>query len=75
MNNFDISGYLSAFSELIRAAGTTEEIIDKDFCECIKKVGACLGVFKAELMVIGYSFPENIVILRPTIVILPIQRL
>lgn len=62
MNNFDISGYLSAFSELIRAAGTTEEIIDKDFCECIKKVGACLGVFKAELMVIGYSFPENIVI-------------
>ena len=62
MNRFDISSYLSAFSELIRAAGNTEEIIDKDFCESIKKVGACLGVFKAELMVIGYSFPENIVI-------------
>ena len=40
MNKFDISSYLSAFSDLIRAAGSTEEIIDKDFCESIKKAGA-----------------------------------
>ncbi len=62
MNKFDISSYLSAFSELIRAAGRSEEIIDKDFCDGIKKIGGYLGVFKAELMIIGYSFPENIVI-------------
>ncbi|HAG69459.1 MAG TPA: GGDEF domain-containing protein [Lachnospiraceae bacterium] len=62
MSRLDIPGYLSAFSELIRAAGNSEELVDRDFCQEIQKVGACLGIFKAELMVIGYSFPENIVI-------------
>ncbi len=62
MSKFDISSYLSAFSDLIRAAGNTDDLIDKEFCDGIKKLGVILGIFKAELMVIGYSLPENIVI-------------
>ena len=49
MSKFDISSYLSAFSDLIRAAGNTDDLIDKEFCDGIKKLGVILGIFKAEL--------------------------
>ena len=59
---FDVAGYLSAFSELIRAASDTTELIDKEFCDGMADVGKYLGIVKAEIMVIGYSLPENILI-------------
>ncbi|MCR5788653.1 MAG: EAL domain-containing protein, partial [Lachnospiraceae bacterium] len=59
---FDITSYLNAFSDLIRAAGSCDDLIDKDFCGGISKVGSLLGVFKVELMIIGYSRPENIIL-------------